>query len=78
MKHLRIIWQIAIKNLKTFVRDIKSNAIVFILPIVFITVFKFAFGGNTNDITFDVGILKESDEIGQVYQEELAKLSAGA
>ena len=74
MKHLRIIWQIAIKNLKTFVRDIKSNAIVFILPIVFITVFKFAFGGNTNDITFDVGILKESDEIGQVYQEELAKL----
>lgn len=74
MKHFRIIWQIAVKNLKTFVREIKSNAIVFILPIVFITVFKFAFGGTSSDVTFDVGILKESSEIGEVYEEELANL----
>lgn len=74
MNHFAIIDAIAIKNLKTFFRDIKSNAIVFILPIVFITVFKFAFGGTNADIIFDLGILAENDQVTEAYQEQLVTL----
>lgn len=63
---------IAIKNLKDTLRDIKSEGIVFILPIVFIGVFGLAFNDSFSNLGFDVAVVSSNDEM---YQSLIAQLS---
>jgi ABC-2 type transport system permease protein len=42
-------WQLVIKDLRLFARDKKSLALTFLLPIVLISVFFFAFGGASDN-----------------------------
>jgi ABC-type multidrug transport system permease subunit len=53
---------IAISNLKDFIRDIRSNAIIFILPIVFIGIFGVIFSQDFSDIDFRVAVLEDQYE----------------
>lgn len=57
---------IAVKNLKTIFRDLKSNGIVFLLPIVFIGVFALAFGRPQSQITFSLAVVKDSNYAGSL------------
>lgn len=55
------IFTIGIYNFKKLFRNIKSTGIMFVLPIIFISVFGFAFGGTNQDTTYDIAIIKNQD-----------------
>ena len=70
----RIIFAIAQKNLRIFFREWKSNMIVFLLPLIFIAVFAFAFGGDIGAVTFQVGLVGFERDQAQVTQDILEDL----
>ena len=68
---------IAQKNLLVFFREWKSNLIVFLLPIIFIAVFAFAFGSDMTSVSFRVGLVNFEDEQAQVIRQVLEDLENG-
>jgi len=52
---------IAIYNYKSLFRNIKSSAIMFVLPVIFIAVFGLAFGGSSFE-SFSIGLVKNDYE----------------
>lgn len=65
---------IAQKNLKEIFRNLKGNAILFLLPIAFIAIFGLVYGKSTDEITFDVAYVKDSNQVYQKFIEELDKV----
>lgn len=56
---MKKIFAITIMKFKELVRNFKSSAIVFFLPIVFMGIFGIAFGSSATNITFKVGVIKD-------------------
>lgn len=56
------VFEITKMKLKYSVRNLKSTAIVFIIPIVFMSIFGLVFGRNANSISFDIAILSSSNQ----------------
>ncbi len=53
-----IFLEIAKKNIIEFFRDIKSSAIVIVMPIVMLLIFGFIFSGDTSSLQFDIGYVE--------------------
>lgn len=68
---------IAQKNLKEVFRNLKNNAILFVLPLAFIGIFGLAFGKTNQDITFEIGYVQNESPVYQRYIEELDKIKNG-
>lgn len=72
---LKQIIEIAIYNFKYLLRNFKANAIIFVLPIVFIGVFALAFGSDDSDITYRVAIVETDWEKFDAFYDTLADVS---
>jgi ABC-type multidrug transport system permease subunit len=68
---------IAQKNIKEVFRNLKNNAILFVLPLAFIAIFGLAFGRNNNGITFGTAFVKNENPTYSALIEELKKLKNG-
>jgi ABC-2 type transport system permease protein len=68
---------IAQKNIKEVFRNLKNNAILFVLPLAFIGIFGLAFGKNTQDITFEIGYVNNDSAVFRSYIEELDTIKNG-
>lgn len=68
------ILSIAIKNLLTVYRDLKSWSIVFILPVAFIGIFAFVFNRSNDDVSFNLGYIKSEISYQNSFINEISKL----
>jgi ABC-2 type transport system permease protein len=65
---------IAIKNLLTVYRDLKSWSIVFILPVAFIGIFAFVFNRSNDDVNFNLGYIKSESSYQTSFVKEISNL----
>lgn len=70
--------KIAFKNLKDLLRDFKSRAIIFILPVIFISIFGLVFGKGEDEIKFPVAIIATESEMGKSFYEAIKNTKNGS
>ncbi len=66
---MRKIFTIAKVNLLDIFRDLKSNAITFVLPAIFVLIFGFLFSQTHEISTWRVGVVEDGEEIVKVLEE---------
>jgi ABC-type multidrug transport system permease subunit len=60
---MQIIFSVFKFEILNMLRNFKSAGIMFILPVVFMGIFAFAFGSNSNILSFSVGIFQDKTQI---------------
>ena len=60
---MKIIFSVFKFEILNMLRNFKSAGIMFILPVVFMGIFAFAFGSNSSVLNFSVGVFQDKSEI---------------
>jgi len=63
-------FQIAIAQFKSLLRNLKSTAIIFVLPVAFMGIFGLAFGSDESTV-YDIGLIKTDSEIYQTVKDDV-------